>query len=320
MKTCLLLLTLVLAVPLSAQRVDPRLKDAQTAHQQKDYARALGLYEAVLRDDPIEPLALFNGACAAAQLGHLDLAFGLLDRAFPAGEEWLVGRTALPKDSDLKPLHADPRWPALLATVEKRYADLQAGPLAPVKQELLAIHEADQAGRQKIREIEQKHGRNSPEMQALWQEIATTDAANVTKVTAILDQHGWLGPRQIGRKANSALFLVIQHADLPVQQKYLPLMRAAVKAGHAAAHSLALLEDRVSLREGRPQIYGSQIGTDPATGQSYVMPLSDPDRVDERRAAVGLGPLADYAQHFGITWDLAAYKQQLPTLRNPFVP
>lgn len=314
------LLFLALALVAGAQSTNPHFRTAETALKAKDYRAALAAYLTGLRDTPGDGIALYNAACSAAQTGETDMAFALLDLTFPTDEEWLIGRTKLAKDDDLKPLHPDPRWPALLATVEKRYADVQSGPYAAVKKELLAIHEADQAARQRIGAVERQHGRNSPEMQALWNEIAAADAVNLPKVEAILARHGWLGPRQIGRKANSALFLVIQHADLAVQQKYLPLMRDAVKAGRAAGSSLALLEDRIALREGRPQTFGSQIGTDPATGQSYVMPLSDPDRVDERRAAVGLEPISDYAKRFGIAWDLEAYKRALPTLKNPFAP
>lgn len=309
------LLFLALALAASAQTTNPHFRAAETALKAKDYRAALAAYLAGMRDTPGDSVVLYNAACCAAQTGETDMAFSLLDLAFPANEEWLVGRTALPKDSDLAPLRTDPRWPTLLATVEKRYAEVQSGPYAAVKKELLAIHEADQTGRKKLNE--QQHGRESPEMQALWKEIAAADAANLPKVEAILTQHGWLGPKQIGPKANSAIFLVIQHADLPVQQKYLPMMRDAVKSGRASGSALALLEDRIALREGRQQVYGSQIGVDPATGAHYVLPLEDPDHVDERRAAVGLRPLAEYVKTWNITWDVEAYKKLLPTLKNP---
>ncbi len=42
-------------------------------------------------------------------------------------------------------------------------------------------------------------------------------------------------------------------------------MREAVKKGNANSSSLALLEDRVALRKGEKQIYGSQIGRDQET-------------------------------------------------------
>ena len=67
--------------------------------------------------------------------------------------------------------------------------------------------------------------------------------------------------------------------------------------------SLALLEDRVSLRKVGKQIYGSQIGKDQETGEYFISPLEDPENVDKRRAEVGLGPIADYISNWNLTWD-----------------
>ena len=114
---------------------------------------------------------------------------------------------------------------------------------------------------------------------------------------------------------NSTLFLVIQHADIATQEHYLPMMREAVTNGDAFGSDLALLEDRVALRQGKRQIYGSQIGRE-NTGEFYVSPLDDPDHVDERRAAVGLEPLANYVANWDIKWDVEAYKNQLPALEE----
>jgi len=55
-------------------------------------------------------------------------------------------------------------------------------------------------------------------------------------------------------------------------------MREAVNNGKARADQLDLLEDRVALKEGRRQIYGSQLAMDPITKKTYVCPLEDPGR------------------------------------------
>ena len=91
-------------------------------------------------------------------------------------------------------------------------------------------------------------------------------------------------------------------------------MRDAVKKGNAKANSLALLEDRVALRQGKRQIYGSQISRNPESGESYVSPLQDPDNVDKRRAEVGLGTLQEYVSNWNITWDVEKYKKEFPEL------
>jgi hypothetical protein len=128
-----------------------------------------------------------------------------------------------------------------------------------------------------------------------------------------LDEYGWVGPDVVGGEGSQAIFLVIQHADIGIQQKYLPKMREAVKNKKASPGALALLEDRVALRTGKKQIYGSQIGRFP-DGKYYVSPLEDPDNVDKRRAEVGLSPLADYVRNWQISWDVAAYKKDLPKI------
>jgi len=55
------------------------------------------------------------------------------------------------------------------------------------------------------------------------------DSINLIKVMKILDERGWLGKNVVGEQGNKTLFLVVQHADLEYQQKYLPMMRDAVK-------------------------------------------------------------------------------------------
>ncbi|MNK88442.1 hypothetical protein D3C87_1084030 [compost metagenome] len=137
------------------------------------------------------------------------------------------------------------------------------------------------------------------------------DSINLIKVMKILDERGWLGKNVVGTQGNQTLFLVIQHADLEYQQKYLPMMREAVKNGNANPGNLAYLEDRVALREGKKQIYGSQSSKNKKTGKICIAPMIDPDNVDKRRAEVGLGTMADYAVKLNIDWNLEEYKKEL---------
>src|SRR5687768_14250010 len=125
--------------------------------------------------------------------------------------------------------------------------------------QLDSIQVEDQKYRQMFDSVQVKYGLNSKEMNALVKAMNTADSVNLIKVRRILDEHGWLSQEQIGTQRNGTLFFVIQHSDLQTQEKYLPLMRQAVKEGKAQASQLALLEDRVALRQGKKQIYGSQI-------------------------------------------------------------
>jgi hypothetical protein len=204
--------------------------------------------------------------------------------------------------------------PALMASTEPS-PPVAAGDdrFAAVRAKLLAIVQADQQPRVRLTDAEQAGMLLPAERATLLRQLQEADALNLPKLEAILAEHGWLGPDEVGKEASGAFFLVIQHSNLATQKKYLPVMRNAVKLGKARGTSLALLEDRIALHEGRPQIYGSQLMRE-GTGPFYVQATEDPDRLDERRASVGLPPMADYLKNWNLTWDLEAYKKQLPEL------
>lgn len=92
-----------------------------------------------------------------------------------------------------------------------------------------------------------------------------------------------------------SIFLIIQHAPLPYQQHYLPLVRKSAEAGELPKRSLAMLEDRIAVREGRPQVYGTQVNI--ATGVT-LYDVIDPPNLNSRRSSVGLEPICSYLKRF----------------------
>ncbi len=310
---CLALLALSLSAPVFAQDYPRLIGEATALTQGKDYQKSVAAFESAFKLDATHANDFYNGACAAALAGNPALAFDWLAKASELG--W-ANPQHLQTDPDLISLHDLPRWQPVVAAMKQARKALDANIDKPLRAELRAVLDDDQKYRKQIDSVEKTNGRDSPQMHGLWKIIQQKDAENLAKVTAILDQRGWLGPDIVGNDGASALFLAIQHADLETQVKYLPLMRAAVKEKKAQGGSLALLEDRVALREGRRQIYGSQIGFNPKTKKYYVLPLDDPDAVDVRRASVGLQSLADYVKHWEIVWDANEYKKILPELEK----
>lgn len=151
-------------------------------------------------------------------------------------------------------------------------------------------------------DAKKRFGAGSEELIYLWDLIAEQDSLCMIEVDKIIAAHGWPGKSLVGNKANSAVWLVIQHAPLETQEKYLPLLQESVQNKESRGSHLALLEDRIEMYNERPQIYGSQMTTNKETGNYEVYNLKDPKNVDKRRAEVGLGPLADYAKRFGVEW------------------
>ena len=62
----------------------------------------------------------------------------------------------------------------------------------------------------------------------------------------------------IGQKGSAAAWLIIQHAPLSVQEKYLEAMKTAAKRRDLSWAPVATTIDRVRIGEGKLQLYGTQ--------------------------------------------------------------
>ncbi|CAM3794605.1 hypothetical protein DESA109040_21650 [Deinococcus saxicola] len=129
--------------------------------------------------------------------------------------------------------------------------------------------------------------RRGPVNAAAWLAFDTESTELLRKIVAA---YGWPSRSLVGEDGATAAWLLAQHSpDLGFQREVLALLNAAQETDPRHA---AYLHDRVRVREGRPQRYGTQLGPD---AQPFELEVGD---VDERRAAVGLGPLAKYLAQF----------------------
>lgn len=250
----------------------------------------------------------FDAARCWAEAGEPDSATYQVTRVYKATD--FHDLDLLENDPHYQSLKGHPAWEALCDSVEARRDRMFAKMNWALKRELDSIYVEDQKYRKLISELRESGeltDDKKTELYRLWQ---ITDSSNTVRVSEILDEYGWLGSDEVGSEGNSALFLVIQHADLDVQLKYLPMMRQAAEEGKARKSSLALLIDRTNLRQGYYQEYGSQV-TITQDGRYFVQPLRDPKNVDARRASMDLPPLAEYVSHWGMDWDPESYIENL---------
>lgn len=117
--------------------------------------------------------------------------------------------------------------------------------------------------------------------------------SNARRLVAIAERHGWPGRSLVGEEAARAAWLVLQHAigEPEVQRRGLLWLRQAAARREVPDAEVAMLEDRVRVLEGRAQRYGTQLDID-ENGELSPSPIEEEPHVDERRAAVGLPPLA----------------------------
>jgi hypothetical protein len=291
--------------------------EAEKFYDIQDYEKSAIKYEDAFNqlDGAAIPYDRYNAACSYALAKDKEKSFYHLFRLANAPQVKYKNYDHITKDTDLKFLHTDKRWSALLEIVKSNKEEAEKLLDKPLIATLDSIHNEDQKYRQQLGEIREKHGWKSDEMSAQWKIINHKDSINLIKIKKILNERGWLGPKIIGEKGSQTLFLVIQHSKIDVQLKYLPMMREAVTKGNSKASSLALLEDRVALRQGKRQIYGSQIDSG-KDGQKYVAPLIDPENVDKRRLEVGLEPLSEYVKYWNIIWDVKKHKERVARLEE----
>jgi hypothetical protein len=256
----------------------------------------------------------YNAASNWALAGDVDSAFIQLYKA--AENPDFTAYNQLATDPDLDNLHTDSRWEILTKDIRQRRDNKFPNANIQLVHLLDTVFQTDQGLRYRITKTEEKYGDTSAQMQQLWNDIAVADSLNYLRIAQLLDKHGWLGADSIGRDGNTVLFLVIQHSDLAAQLKYLPLMREAVQQHRAEARNMAMLEDRVAMRQGKKQIYGSQIIRDPNSGKYYLYPVEKPEKLDERRKSVGLNSISEYVKNWGLQWSLQQYKADLPMVKK----
>ncbi len=129
-----------------------------------------------------------------------------------------------------------------------------------------------------------------------------TDHANLEIIASFLEQCGVPTKDEVDEEQMAGIWAVLQHASNRYRKQYLPLLEAAAARGDISQGTIALMKDRTLVEDGRPQVYGTQVTTDPATGISKLAPLLEPAYVNQRRAAAGMGPLQEYLERFGITF------------------
>ncbi len=162
-----------------------------------------------------------------------------------------------------------------------------------LRAELIARMDADQAVRERVAAT-WPGGALIDTTDPLFVRWRRVDHDNTAWLETVVDSHGWPGSGLVGEDGAHAAWLLAQHADdsPEFQQRCLTLMTMAVESGDAAPANLAYLVDRVATHEGQPQVYGTQ--HEWRDGAFRPIAVVDPERVDARRRAVGLGPLAEH--------------------------
>lgn len=160
-----------------------------------------------------------------------------------------------------------------------------------LKQQLESILEHDQYNRLLWSQAIKNNPGDAERNERLARQALMTDSLNLVLVGDILSQYGFPRKELVGDFGNQAVWIVFQHADLDYQKRFLRQMEDAVSRGDIAPMFLALLRDRIDVREGRPQRYGTQIDD-----KGNLAPLLDASHVNQWRQEVGLPAIDQFGE------------------------
>ena len=151
--------------------------------------------------------------------------------------------------------------------------------------ELTAMVEAAEAVRGRVDYLAAAQGRT---------ELEAVERGNAERLAAWMKACGWPRRSVEGVQAARGAWLVAQQrsGDLPFQRQVVRQLELAVLDGEAPAMYLAAASDRLAVKEGRPQRYGTQLRRVDACHWDYY-PLDDVSRVEARRKRLDLPSLAE---------------------------
>lgn len=129
--------------------------------------------------------------------------------------------------------------------------------------------------------------------------IATADAVAIDEKSSrylreLLSEFEWIDIHRFTRPISQHAWILAQHSDDHVDLQKLALSRMVpyLKTGGVLKRNYAYLWDRVAVNSAELQRYGTQ--PDWASckdGKLALMPMEDPENVDERRSMMQLGPV-----------------------------
>jgi len=128
-------------------------------------------------------------------------------------------------------------------------------------------------------------------------EFKLSDKIIRTRLKALLETHGFPTKEEVGNDGMQSLFLIIQHADSDVEwrDEQMVHIEQAVKNRDLDPANYAFLHDRINVRKGKKQRFGTQfLKVDVEKNIAKLNPCEDRENLDNRRREIGLMPIDFY--------------------------
>jgi len=136
----------------------------------------------------------------------------------------------------------------------------------------------------------QKDGTGGGELFSIQTKMNEIDKKNQDNLISVLEECGW--PDNLADEAHKSIFLILQHSPDATMRKYYPMVKDRSESGIISSSDAATMFDRLQMRAGKPQQYGTQAFQH--NGQNTIWPIKNIDSIDAIRESVGLPSMEVY--------------------------
>lgn len=241
--------------------------------------------------DSLNAGTCYDLACMYALKGDTINAFFYLYQSF--GSENYAENILT--DTDFENLYPSEQWKHLLDSLNVRYLKENEGIKdAALSIKLWKLGIEDQRFRTWRKNYKKKLPDNfTPETALLMQSEKRNAKIRARHVITLLkNRQSWFLCSEVGMRASLSALYIIQHSPGIRYLKYaLPFLREAVGKEQELGKAYAVMLDRYLVRQRKKQEYGTHWYRN-AKG-TYLYPVRDIQRLNERRASIGLGNIED---------------------------
>ncbi len=260
---------------------------------------ALTEYRKIYLVNPKDRRNVYNYSCALSINRQIDSCFKYLNIAVKMD----TSINAL-TDPDFLTARKDKRWGdfennlilMLNIRLKNPYRDIEYA------KALWKLYAFDQALFGEVVIAFRKTGKSSSVVEALRDYQSMINEMNLKELEPLIAAKGWPRIKDVGREAAMAAYLVIQHSNSEIQNKYLPTVKKICEEKELPWERYAMMYDRSLFNENKPQRFGTHTKYNEKTNSEDLYPLEDETKVDEWRKEIGLVPLAEYLARFGIKY------------------
>lgn len=166
-----------------------------------------------------------------------------------------------------------------------------------LQRDLVRLAAEDDAERAKLRDAVAR------EDFAFLRRFLAADSLRSEWLKVVVAERGWPSRSTVGDAGVKAAWSLLQHSsDAAFQARLLPEVDRAAGRGELSPAEVAMMTDRVLVKTGRPQRYGTSFTE--RDGRLVADSIEDRAGLEARRAAKGMPPMADYARMLGELYGL----------------